>query len=476
VGQFVAHHLRSLELASRGQLGDALLEHAFAIHFLEDAFSAGHLVMNDMTWANGNTRTRRRHDFFNAAGLRVRRALSAEPCDLLEQSFEAGLPPCWTTTGDGYLGLARDSSDRVHVVRAVKKAQFELAMALDTGRVVEFAETLGAREQMGLGDLVDPMPWWTVPRRDRRLRPAIPRHSAALLRGAARAVQKLRDGPPLPQIVIGVPAPAGMLDAQTVADILDPCGPRSPVAPTMGDPGEDEDGCGSDKTLRVGQIGTSLVRPILVELPAAQDDVTKLQGEAATDHGLAFQLLASVGSSALFPSGLPAEFFAPSAGVSTGLAYRFGNYLPGRRNRAAVEISLGFSTALHVDVNGRAGGHPLVTMLEQEVRWPILWEILTSYALPLDLTQSHRAGSVIVLGGARVRETLTPAPRIWGIEHELLAIALSRGVGAYPLYSASPEVRLHLGFADPSAGHPGLAPVWGPTLSLTLIGGSANFF
>lgn len=113
LGQFLAHHLRSLQLAAQGNVTEALLEHGFALHFLQDSFAAGHLVMTDETWKSGNARARRRHDFFDAKGLAVGRAMSVEPCPLLGAgSLElSGLTPCWVTSGDGYLGTSPDASD-----------------------------------------------------------------------------------------------------------------------------------------------------------------------------------------------------------------------------------------------------------------------------------------------------------------------------------------------------------------------------
>lgn len=473
VGQFLAHHIRSLELAAHRRSGEALLEHGFALHMLEDAFSAGHLVMTDRTWANGNTRARRRHDFFDAKGLAVRRALSAEPCAALDQSFEVGVPPCWVTTGDGYLGLAADSSDRVHVVRAVKKAQLQLAMALDPARVVSFVEGLGEREQIAFGDMFDPMPWWTVPRQERRRRVATAEHAKRLVRGAADAVVTLRRAAVTPAVHVGTP-PGRAVFAAHVASALEPCSRRAPDDAAA--PDDDLDGCGADRVLAIGTVGASLVRPLLVELPAAQDDVSKLEGEAPADHGLAFQLLASASAGALLPARAPVDFFAPALGVSVGLAYRFGTYLPGRRNRSALEVNLGISGALHYDAHGRSGGNPQVVMLEQELRWPILWELLTSYLLPLNLRESHQAGTFIVFGGARVREILTdPTPRIWGVEIEAAAFALSSGRGSYPLYSAAPDLRFYVGLGDPSAAQPSLPPTWGPTIGITFVGGYATF-
>jgi hypothetical protein len=153
LGQFLAHHLRSLELASRGNAADAILEHAFAMHFFQDAFAAGHLVMTAEPWKHGNARARQRHDFYDAKSLAVGRAMSVERCPALGLgSLElSGLTPCWMTTGDGYLGLSPDASDRLHVARAVTKAELEFALALDSTRVVAAAEALSEREQLALG-------------------------------------------------------------------------------------------------------------------------------------------------------------------------------------------------------------------------------------------------------------------------------------------------------------------------------------
>ncbi len=483
IGQFLGHHLRSLERATHDRVADALLEHGFAMHFLEDAFSAGHLVMTDRTWQSGNTYARRRHDFFNASGLRVKRATNAETCDALGQSFEAGLPACWTTTGDGYLGFARDSTDRAYVVRALKKAQVQLAIALDPARVRAFFEHLGERERIAFGDLVDPSPWWTLPRHARRSRPGTAAWAARLVEATAKAIDELRQEGPRPTVDVGSPSRGPLLASTVVARALDPCvaeGSTDAIAegaPNALDEDDRDFACGPGRVLALGTIGTSVLRPLLVELPSAQEDVSKLEGEAANDHGLSFQLLASMSAGALFPSAAPLDLFAPSVGGSLGLAYRFGTYLPGRRNRAAFEVNAGIASALHYDTQRRAGGHPQVTMLEQEVRWPVLWELLTSYGLPLDLRKSHDAGSVILFGGARIKEALTDAPKLWGADIEVAAYALSRGQGAYPLYSVSPEIRFHLGLADPGVVQPSLADrAWGPTISLSLVGGYATLF
>ena len=251
---------------------------------------------------------------------------------------------------------------------------------------------------------------------------------------------------------------------------------RSPSAlPAFADEA-DRAPCGDGRALALGTPGVSLLRPLLVEWPAAQADVSELQGESKHDLGWAVQLLAAASAAVLFPPRAPVDFLLPAVGVSAGLSYRWGTYLPGRVNRSIAELNAGISEALHYDSDGRAGGYPHVTLLDQELRWPILWELFTSYLLPLDLRKGHEAGRVLFLNGVRVHELVTsPAPVLWGVDLEVMAIALSHGRGAYPLYAASPELRLHVGVANPHAAQPSFEAVWGPTIGIEFTGGYATF-
>ncbi len=477
LAQFVAHHLRSLQLAARGTVSEAILEHAFAMHFLQDAFAAGHLVMTADTWRHGNAYARRRHDFFNAKGLAVGRALSAEPCPALATgSLElSGPTPCWVTSGDGYLGTSADASDRTHAARAATKAEFEFALALDPGRVVSTIEAFGEREQLAMGQLVEPVPWWTVDATDRRMLGASASRTLRLVRAAALAVGHLREGSPIPAIEVISPPRPGMFDARVLADVLDVCKPDDEVDPTLTDP-HDVAPCGPGRALGAGTVGVSLLRPMLVDWPSSQTSASELQGESKQDFGWAVQLLASASAGALFPPRSPVEFFAPAVGVSAGVSYRWGTYLPGRVNRSIVELNVGISEALQYDSRGEAGGNPHVTLLDQELRWPIVWELLTSYKLPLDIAKGHDAGDVLFFNGVSFHEIVTnPTPVLWGIDLELAAIALTSSRGAYPLYSSAPELRLHAGVASPKATQPSFPVTWGPAVSLELTGGYATF-
>jgi|HubBroStandDraft_6_1064221.scaffolds.fasta_scaffold10057_3 hypothetical protein len=478
LGQFLAHHLRSLELAARGGVTEALLEHGFAMHFLQDAFAAGHLVMTEETWRSGNAHARRRHDFFNAKGLGVDRAMGVEPCPALGAgSLElAELTPCWVTSGDGYLGTSPDASDRIHAARAATKAELELALAIDPERVVSVVEALGEREQLALGQLVEPVPWWTVRASERRKLRASASRTLRLVRGAASAVGRLRVAPLMRAIEVGARPSPGLFDAHVLAEALDVCKPLDEVDPTLTD-AADVAPCEPNRALALGTAGVSLLRPMLVEWPSSQAPASALQGESKQDFGWAAQLLAAGSATVLFPPRDPVVFFAPAIGVSAGVSYRWGTYLPGRLNRSIAEFNVGISTALQYDSRGTSGGNPHVTLLDQELRWPIAWELLTSYMLPLDIAKGHEAGGVLFLNGVKVHELVTnPTPVFWGFELEAAAIALSRGQGQYPLYTASPELRLYVGVANPRAVEPSFSGTWGPTVGIELTGGYATFF
>lgn len=463
LGRFVFHHVRSLALAAGGKRVDALLEHAFAIHFLEDAFAAGHLVMSDASWAEGRDAVRLRHDAFNAEGLRVTRAMSHEPCSTLaSNSLElAGLPPCWTTSGDGYLGLTPDASDRLHATAAVSRAELAFAVALDPERIEAYASELGEREVVSLGAKLDPSPWWTADASLRHTLPDGPRYARRLVRTAVASVAKLRELRVPPSAGVDVARIAGAVDPSIVAALRGPTHIDS-----YGDDAEDYD----------ANPGNALVKPTLAHLPAAESDTATQHPEGHLDHGWAVQVFVATGATMIVPPKSPLDFVAPGASASAGLSYRWGSLLPGRRARSIAELNVGVSQSLHFDSKGESGGQGLVTMLDQELRWPVVWEALTTYTLPLELSRMHQAGRTLVFNGVRAHEVLRDGGLdFFGLELEALAIALSDGRGSHPLYAVSPELRFYLGAANPSAVQPSFPNALGFTFGVTLTGGYATF-
>lgn len=469
--RFVFHHVRSLVLAAASKRVEALLEHAFALHFLQDAFASGHLVMSDAAWNEGRDSVRFRHDAFNAEGLTVTRAMSHEPCaSLAVGTLElAGLPPCWTTTGDGYLGLDPGASDRVHAAAALVRADLAFAIALDPDRMLAYATNLGELELLALASKLDPMPWWTVDRAARRTLPAGPEHAMRIVRRAIAAVPRLR--------ALKIPAAAGVavirhpgaVDPAIISGILD--------APALGPTADDDETTNDASRARpAAAIGATLVRPILAQWPSPERDTAKVQPPGHLDHGWALQLFAATAASVLVPPAAPVDFFGPGASVSVGFAYRWGSLLPGRRGRSIAEFSLGFSETLHVDANGNSGRGVNLTLLDQELRWPVLWEALTTYNLPLDIAGMHRAGRVLVFNGIRAHEVVRNGSLLFlGAEIEALAIALSDGHGTHPFYVVSPDVRFYLGAARPSTAQPAYPDTLGFTFGITLTGGYVTF-
>ncbi|MDB4933165.1 MAG: hypothetical protein JWP87_137 [Labilithrix sp.] len=469
LGRFVFHHLRSLILAASGKRVDALLEHAFAIHFLEDGFASGHLVMSDASWARGRDAVRLRHDAFNTEGLLVTRAMSREPCSSLATgTLElAGLPPCWTTTGDGYLGLTSDAADRLHVAAALSRAELAFATALDPERVQRYADGLGELALVTLATKLDPTPWWTVDPDMRRSLPAGPKHAMRLVRNATASVAKLRDMPLSPAAGVDVTRIAGAVPASVIA--------AARAAPHITSEGAPDDDA-ADAGAADANPGTTLLLPTLAQMPAAQSDTAKQDPLGHLDHGWAVQVFVASGAMVLVPPSSPVDFFGPGVGASAGLSYRWGSLLPGRRARSIAEFNVGISETLHIDTRGDSGGGARLTMLDQELRWPVVWEALTTYTLPLDLVSMHRAGRVLFFNGIRAHEVLREGSLAFlGMELEAFAIALSDGYGSHPLYAVSPELRFYVGAANPSAAQPSFPGTLGVTVGITLTGGYATF-
>ena len=468
VARFVFHHMRSLVLAASGKPTLALLDHAFAMHFLEDAFASGHLAMSDASWASGRDSVRWRHDAFNADGLQVMRALSRETCSSLANgSLElAGLSPCWTTSGDGYLSLNADASDRQHGAAAISRAELAFAIALDPQRALAYANGLGELELLALATKLDPSPWWTVDAVTRRKLPAGTKHAIRLVLDAVAAATRLRE--------LRLPPPAGV-DTAREDGAIDP----AIIVGALDQPAivaEDEELPAPAKEQTAGYAaGVSLLRPTLAQLPMSQVDTATMRPEGHLDHGWAIQIFASTTATMLVPPRSPIDFFGPAVGVSAGFSYRWGTLLPGRRARSIAELNLGLSQTLHVDSRGDTGGGATLTLLDQELRWPVIWEALTTYTLPLDLAAIHRAGRVLVFNGVRGHEVVRDgAVRFLGIELEAFSVALSNGHGTHPLYALSPELRFYIGLANPSAAQPSFTGAIGPTFGITLIGGYAT--
>jgi hypothetical protein len=113
----------------RAAIRDAMLSEAFALHYLEDSFSAGHIAGR-----SGGSRSRAgTHDYYCENGLEG--ALWPEGRDDLCPAGLPGAPrpPCDKNTylahGDAFL----EEADRVHAAHAVQRSLRDLAYALRWG-------------------------------------------------------------------------------------------------------------------------------------------------------------------------------------------------------------------------------------------------------------------------------------------------------------------------------------------------------
>ena len=101
--QFIAHQLRSLQYAALARkspkkrneyLWTAFIAPGFAMHFFQDAFAAGHIIMYDNYLKKESDYSRlMRHDYFNRTGVSVTRMLTPISCSFTRMMENAKYIP-----------------------------------------------------------------------------------------------------------------------------------------------------------------------------------------------------------------------------------------------------------------------------------------------------------------------------------------------------------------------------------------------
>lgn len=424
LAQVVSHHIRSVQLAvaarpagahgkrdaaQRKIMREALLEHAFAIHFLQDAFSAGHIGTEHAIV--DPVKRKQRHDYLNRKGIAATRALSVDHCmsSVSDASHDEMLgTQCWVAFGDGYL----DAASLDAAAEATARVQLQFAMAVDENLADDLADDAScpqwcdetkadpdhtcrpqpvntpSRQACDLSraaSLLDPFPAWVqvgaVPARTRDESRIIilkagealasltgtPRRGKAVSAGAAASFQPDAVDPS----VLGEPlVPCGRPTDGGVTPLADSEGPEpnesGPVPffdcaedvqrivnAVNSDP-KDRDQTKRDLIKRyfnVPRLGTpdvSLWRPVLVAWPAAQADIRTLEGSDSFGYGFATHVLGA--ATTMWAFGRSEVPGAVGGGFATGLAYREDSLLPGRDNRSLVEVNLGLGGAIVVGV------------------------------------------------------------------------------------------------------------------------------
>lgn len=460
LAQALAHHARSLQLAVRSRherygtvrralRTEALLEHSFAVHFLQDGFAAGH-IMTDPAIEPDQSRTQR-HDYFNRQGLGTTRALALARCGLEPPEWSGSrLLPCWVAHGDGF-AMAQD---RVYVNEAVARLQTSFALALDDRSFEDLEKELHAERCKSWVDggaanercdvawavgLLDPLPALfdrQLPecRKDglddlrtakldvladgkqatgTELAARIRCWAQRTLRRYGKALEKLASTPLLSAADADTPdAQHGVLSPDVVGD------PFRGFSASLR-----EDG-GPVESPADGEIGILWI-PLLAAWPGPQADPTTLHGTDSFGRGIKAQIVASLAATYGRPFTNRGSV-AGWAGAGVGITYSAQGVFPKRHTRAVAELNAGIAEG--VTLAGPADRFRSVAVLE--LRAPVTTLMLYGIAAlfhsgrPLDIL-----GEDVTVGflGARAYFSLNPGQAVFtGWDVEVINVLLDR--------------------------------------------------
>jgi hypothetical protein len=342
LAQTLVHHARSLQLAllsrrassddeRRALVTEALLEHAFAVHFLEDGFASGHLAV-DPSFAESFSR-KQRHDYFNRQGIEMTRALDKEKCSLDFDSTNKGgrgAPNCWFAHGDGYATM----TDRRVVGEAVARLQTVFALAL----VEPINEPTGAskRQQYKSNKSLDSADWLLDPER----KDGTPRKH---FRRALREIDR---------VAVAPARSAGKSELQVYSE----------DSRWLGCPLKQQEG--GDPRCK-GQYTELLWRPLLEDWPMSVARIETLEGSEGFGGGVSYQFSAR--------AGLGCGFFCSNAVFATatgtaGLGVTATGLFPWHRQYSFLEGNAG---AFFEPLLGNDDKERFTMGLVVEVRLPI---------------------------------------------------------------------------------------------------------
>jgi hypothetical protein len=445
LAQVLAHHARSLQLAWRAHWAtsiedrrllrrEALLEHAFALHFIEDAFAAGHVATDPAVAAD--ERRAERHDYFNRQGLALTRAMSPLRCDSQptagpSQSME--INPCWVAHGDGFA----TSEDRLYVGEAVARLQTQFALALSPVSTQWIAEqsaapacrdwVSGGRPEEGCdlawtAMLLDPNPPWV--RGGNCAKEPVPWATDIVTRHA-EAVARLGSLPLL------APASAGTPRGQPGTLRID----------VIGAPLDQVEG----KSCLYSDFRATLWRPILAVWPVSQADVATLAGSDVFHRGLQLQIVASAltGFSDAASQERSIGFWG---GLGAGMAFAARGIFPHRGSRTFIEGNIGFAQGYLLGTDESQ----LPSLLAVEVRVPVT--TLALYGLgalwrsrwPLTFLGSEWSAGLM---GMRAYWSTADHPQLVGWDAEVVNVFLGDSESRSPTDAGvlDAELRLRLG-------------------------------
>jgi hypothetical protein len=443
--QMLAHHARSLQLAALARRvkgrdrallrREALLEHAFALHFVEDAFSAGHVATDPAVAAD--ERRAGRHDYFNRQGLALTRALANYRCQAkLENSlvYGVGLEPCWVAHGDGFA----TGQDRLYAGEAVARLQTAFGLALapvsDAWLNAQLATPACSSWLAGeapsdacdlawMAMLLDPNPEWV---RGKTCDSPVREWGPEVIRRYQTAVEHLAREPLLKAANAGTPCgqPGTLTDAVVGAPL---------------DESELEGRCVYDDPR------AALWRPLLAAWPDAQADIVTLAGSDVLHRGFQAQIVASAAGSMYDPAN-GSRSLALWNGLGAGLAFAAQGLFPHRGSRSFFELNAGFAQGI---LQGNNQPH-FPSLLVAELRIPVttlalygigaLWHSRT----PLNLLGAEMSTGLM---GARAYWSTADRPQLVGWDAEVLnwSLGAANAEGAASAGLLDMELRVRLG-------------------------------
>ncbi len=384
LNQFIVHHLRSLQFARlSNQKGKnqnlyrwiAFLEHAFALHFLQDGFASGHIVMfAPYLTPESNFNRIMRHDYFNRNGLDVSRSKSPLSCSYFRLMGESSIPGiedpksvCWTTFGDGFLNKT-DGLDFKWAANAVTKMETLFAIALDSN---EFKKLLLPdlclnQKSMDLDEIfsfINPYQPWMIRETNLRLRKWECFDKQFILKKTIDSISYLEKTPQIKEINANTnhPLPSESISKIQVGEPLEECVDSVKEKVDKDSVEKTSKFCPSNKAVNLGKPDVNLLSGIISSMPITQADKKELFGSDPFSSNLSSQL--SIG----FP--ILANFISEESvyfgfNFQFGISYRLEHVIADNPNFGAAELLVGIYNAGQI---GRGDPNP-VTVANFEFR------------------------------------------------------------------------------------------------------------
>ena len=289
------------------------MEHGFAMHFFQDAFASGHIIMFDNYLTKESDYSRlMRHDYFNRTGVPVTKMLTPISCSYSRMMKDAKYIPnytdiCWTTYGDGYLAKT-DGMDLKKAAQGIAMVQAQFAMALSPKSFKKYGDIEYCRKHTRMTqkiiDEVNSFPYWITPVETSDNKKWTCRERTLVINGVLDAIENLTKTNKIRSINANSNNPnPKVLNKQTLGNPIEKCVAIDKWKIKSKTARATARYCPSQEALHLGNPGTSLVRPYLASWPISQSNKTGFFGKDPFETGFSWQI-----------------------GFTTPYIYRFGDF------------------------------------------------------------------------------------------------------------------------------------------------------